>query len=69
VFIAGSGRHAEENVFDAMLTDWQPIEGGTSRGVCAWNCAKLVFMHGMDLGGPTFPAQFPNTPFRMFWRP
>ncbi len=51
-----------------MGTDWEAIEGGTSRGVCQWNCAHLIEIHGMTLGGPLFPASFPNTPFQMFWR-
>ena len=79
-FIQGSaGNHAEENIFEWLEfeTDadgnqiWEPIEGGTSRGVCQGEdhgCWPLINYNGMLIGGPKMPA-VKNSFWRMFWRP
>jgi hypothetical protein len=73
-FIPGAaGGHAEENIFSWMendwSTEWEPIEGGTSRGVCTTICWPIINNEGMLLGGPKFRSVFPNSPWKLFWRP
>jgi len=64
--------HAEENILrNPNLKDWDFIEGGTSRPVCARDekCGQAIQNSGMQLGGPPFKGRHrQGTDSNMFWR-